>query len=91
MGFESDHGCDLLSVHGVQDADDHDLGHGGVLAQNLLDLAGLHVVPTADGRVLLAVDYVVAGPSSVRPRSPVWNQPSRTASAVVSGGSSSPP
>ncbi|MER6308259.1 hypothetical protein [Streptomyces sp. NPDC001657] len=36
MGFESDHGCDLLSVHGVQDADDHDLGHGhgGVLAQN---------------------------------------------------------
>jgi hypothetical protein len=56
-----------------------------VLVEHLLDLARVDVVAAADDQVLLAVDdeevAVLVDPAM----SPVWNQPSRIASAVASG------
>src|SRR3954454_14535718 len=54
--LEHDRGADLLAHLLVGHRDHGGLGHGGVLVEDLLDLARIDVVAAADDHVLLAVD-----------------------------------
>src|SRR5882724_13284821 len=51
-GAHPDPGAQLFAVLGVRDADDLGVEHVGVGVEDLLDLAGVEVLPTADDHVL---------------------------------------
>ena len=85
-GFERDRGADLLAEALARDAEHGGLRDGGVLVDDLLDLAGVDVEPAADYQVLLAVHDGEAAVGVDGPMSPVANQPSHAIAAAVSSG-----
>src|SRR5215207_9388113 len=54
--LQGDRGTDLLAQTVVWDAHDRDLADGGMLVEDLFDLARVDVEPAADDQLLLAVD-----------------------------------